>query len=139
MNIMFFLTPKRDVAYIFDDNSLRQVLEKMEHNSYQAIPMIKRTGEYVGTLTEGDLLWYIKNNSDLSVLDAENVPITAVPRRSDNSPVFATTNINDLYTKALTQNFVPVVDSRGIFVGIVTRRDIMKYFFSKLNECQQEK
>lgn len=30
MNILFFLTPKKEIAYIYDDDSLRQALEKME-------------------------------------------------------------------------------------------------------------
>ena len=34
MNILFFLTPKSDVAYVEEDDSLRQVLEKMEHHGY---------------------------------------------------------------------------------------------------------
>ena len=38
MNIMFFLTPKSNVAYIYDDYSLRQALEKMEYHRYSAIP-----------------------------------------------------------------------------------------------------
>ena len=65
MNIMFFLTPKSNVAYIYDDYSLRQALEKMEYHQYSAIPMIDRRGHYVGTLTEGDLLWYIKGRATL--------------------------------------------------------------------------
>ena len=32
----------------------------MEHHKYSAIPIISRTGRYIGTLTEGDLLWGIK-------------------------------------------------------------------------------
>lgn len=129
MNVMFFLTPKQDVAYIYDDNTVKQVLDKMERSGYSAIPMIKRTGEYMGTINEGDLLWYIKNNFDLNTALAGASPITDVPRRSDNTPVFAYNDIDDLYVKALSQNFVPVVDGRGIFVGIVTRRAIFKYFY----------
>jgi CBS domain-containing protein len=57
MNIIFLLTPKTDVAYVYDKDTLRQVLEKMAHHRYTAIPIINQEGEYVGTLTEGDLLW----------------------------------------------------------------------------------
>ena len=32
MNILFFLTPKSDVAYISEDDTLRQALEKMEQD-----------------------------------------------------------------------------------------------------------
>ena len=75
MNLAFLLTPKADVAYIYDDFTLRQVLEKMEHHGYTAIPIINREGEYVGTLTEGDLLWYIKNEHLLNLYDAEQEPV----------------------------------------------------------------
>ena len=60
MNILFFLTPKSEVAYIYAEESLRQALEKMEFHKYSAVPILTRQGRYVGTLTEGDLLWYIK-------------------------------------------------------------------------------
>ena len=60
MNILFFLTPKSDVAYIYDNYSLRQVLEKMEYHKYSCIPVIGVDGKYVGTITEGDLLWGLK-------------------------------------------------------------------------------
>ena len=50
-----FLTPKSDVAYIYDNYSLRQVLEKMEYHKYSCIPVIGVDGKYVGTITEGDL------------------------------------------------------------------------------------
>lgn len=79
MNILFFLTPKEEVAFIYDDFTLRQVLEKMEYHRYSAIPVIKRSGEYVGTLTEGDLLWGIKNKYSLDLKKAENIPISDMP------------------------------------------------------------
>ena len=131
MNILFFLTPKSDVAYIHDDESLRQALEKMEHHKYAAVPVVSRQGRYVGTLTEGDLLWYIKNQLDLSLQDAERISVMAVPRRSDNYPVNADCRMEDLMDKALNQNFVPVLDDEQSFIGIVTRKDIMKYFMKQ--------
>ena len=128
MNVLRFLTPKSNVAYIYDDFSLRQTLEKMEFHRYSAIPIINRAGEYVGTLTEGDLLWAIKNQYSLNLKEAENVPIMQVPRRMDNEPVTADTSMEELISVALNQNFVPVIDDRGVFIGIVTRKEIMRYF-----------
>ena len=75
MNILFFLTPKSEVAYLYDDQTLRQALEIMEHHRYTAIPMISRLGKYIGTITEGDMLWGIKNEYDLSLKEAEHVPV----------------------------------------------------------------
>ena len=56
-NILFFLTPKAMCAYLYDDYTLRQALEKMESAGFAALPILNRQGEYRGTLTEGDLLW----------------------------------------------------------------------------------
>ena len=136
MNILFFLTPKSEVAYIHDDESLRQVLEKMEYHKYSAVPIISRQGTYVGTVTEGDLLWYIKNQLDLNLQEARKILITNVPRRSDNTPVSIDSNMEDLLDKAMKQNFVPVLDDKKSFIGIVTRKDIMKYFADKMKKTE---
>ena len=109
MNILFFLTPKSEVAYISEEDTLRQALEKMEYHKYSAIPIISRTGRYIGTLTEGDLLWGIKNQYHLDLKGAEKIPITAIKRRLDNRPVKADADMEDLIGKALNQNFVPVL------------------------------
>lgn len=136
MNILFFLTPKSEVAYIHDDESLRQVLEKMEYHKYSAVPIISRQGTYVGTITEGDLLWYIKNQLDLNLQEARRILITNVPRRSDNTSVSIDSNMEDLLDKAMKQNFVPVLDDKRSFIGIVTRKDIMKYFADKMKKAE---
>ena len=136
MNILFFLTPKSEVAYIHDDESLRQVLEKMEYHKYSAVPIISRQGTYVGTITEGDLLWYIKNQLDLNLQEARRILITNVPRRSNNTPVSIDSNMEDLLDKAMKQNFVPVLDDKKSFIGIVTRKDIMKYFADKMKKAE---
>ena len=136
MNILFFLTPKSEVAYIYEDESLRQALEKMEYHKYSAVPVINRYGKYVGTITEGDMLWGIKNKLHLSLKEAEHVAVTVIDRRSDNRPVYASSNMEDLIDKALNQNFVPVVDDQKNFIGIITRKDIIWYFYNKSQEGQ---
>jgi CBS domain-containing protein len=131
------LTPKNEVAYIYEDESLRQALEKMEYHKYSAVPVINRRGRYVGTITEGDMLWGIKNKFNLSLKEAEHVTAAAIDRRSDNRPVYADSNMEDLIDKALNQNFVPVVDDQKNFIGIITRRDIIHYFYKKSQEGNQ--
>lgn len=138
MNILFFLTPKSDVAYIYDDENLRQVLEKMEYHKYAAVPILSRQGRYVGTMTEGDLLWYIKNHMDLNLLDAKKVHISDIPRRLDNRPVRVGCRMEDLLETAMQQNFVPVLDDNQSFIGIVTRKDIIKYFCADRGEAVKE-
>lgn len=137
MNILFFLTPKNEVAYIYEDDSLRQALEKMEYHKYSAIPVINKTGKYVGTITEGDMLWGIKNKFNLSLKESESVTVSEIDRRSDNRPVYADSDMEGLIDKALNQNFVPVVDDQKNFIGIITRKDIIRYFYEKSQDVQK--
>ncbi|MCI8660434.1 MAG: CBS domain-containing protein [Lachnospiraceae bacterium] len=131
MNILFFITPKSEVACVYEDDSLRQALERMEYHQYASVPMLRRDGKYVGTLTEGDLLWGIKNQYNLNLREAESMPVTTISRRMDYLPVNGKSDMEGLVDKALNQNFVPVVDDRGYFIGIITRKDIIRYFYEK--------
>ena len=126
-NILFFLTPKAMCHYLHDDFTIRQALEKMESVGYAALPILNRQGEYCGSLTEGDLLWALKNMCHMDMRQAENRRIMDINRRKDNIPVRVTTSMQDLVERATYQNFVPVVDDKDTFIGIVTRRGIIKY------------
>lgn len=132
MNILFFLTPKSEVAYIYEDYTMRQALEKMEYHKYSAIPIIDKEGKYVGTITEGDLLWTLKNDFYLDLKSVEDVPIMNIKRRMDNAPVSVNANIEDLISKSMNQNFVPVIDDQKTFIGIIKRRDIIEYCYEKI-------
>ena len=132
MNILLFLTPKNDVAYLYDDFTMRQALEKMEHHRYSAIPVIGRDGSYSGIITEGDLLWATKKLCCMDFRDTEEHSIMEIAHRRDNLPVSVSTDMQDLLVKATDQNFVPVVDDKGDFIGIVTRRAIMRYFLEQM-------
>ena len=126
-NILFSLTPKALCVYLYDDYTLRQALEKMEVAGYGALPILSRTGEYRGTLTEGDVLWAMKNMCHLNLREAERVRIMDISHRRDNVAVPVSTTMHDLVEKAKTQNFVPVVDDKNTFIGIITRSSIIKY------------
>ncbi len=88
-------------------------------------------GEYRGTISEGDLLWALKNMCYMDMRQAEARRIMEIDRRKDYIPVRVTTSMYDLVERATYQNFVPVVDDKDTFIGIVTRRGIIQY-------CQQQ-
>ena len=131
-NILFFMTPKALCQYLYDDFTIRQALEKMEAVGYAALPILNKRGEYRGTLTEGDLLWALKNLCYMDMRQAEARRIMELERRKDNVPVRVTTDMHDLVERASTQNFVPVVDDKDAFIGIVTRSAIIKYCYQQL-------
>jgi len=130
LNIAFFLTPKNMVAYLYDDYTLEQCLRKMRNLGYSAIPVITREGQFAGTVSEGDLLWYLVEDGVQKTYDVEKpeVRIRDIVCRNTNPPVRITAAVEELLDRAMNQNFVPVVDDNGSFVGIITRRDIIKYF-----------
>lgn len=138
-NILFFLKPKSEIAYIKVEDTLRQAIQKMEFHKYSAIPMLNKEGKYIGTITEGDLLWGIKNKYNLSLKEAEYIPITEIDRKLDYLAVRADANMEDLMLRAMNQNFVPVIDDQENFIGIVTRKDIIGYCYDKLNDQTAKK
>ena len=131
MNILFYLVRKSEVMYLFDDYSVRRALEKMEYHKYSAVPIITRDGRYFGTLTEGDILWELKKRQTMNIQDAENIQLRHMQRKRDNQPVNVNCNIEDLVMTSMNQNFVPVIDDKNIFIGIVTRRAIIQYCYEK--------
>ena len=138
MNILFLLTPKAKCAYLRAEDTVRQALEKMESSGYAALPILAKDGSYKGTLTEGDLLWAIKNLEIITLRDMEDHGIMEISHRRDNTPVRVDTKVEDILSMALEQNFVPVVDDRNTFIGIITRKAIMQYFMDRYMTPQTE-
>lgn len=131
-NILFFLTPKAMCAFLYDDYTVRQALEKMETAGYAALPILNRRGEYRGTLTEGDVLWAMKNMCNMDLRIAESRRIMEISRRKDNVPVRVTASMQNLVERAIAQNFVPVVDDKDTFIGLVTRKAIVSYCMNEI-------
>lgn len=128
MNVLMLLKPKDTVKYIYENNTLRQGLEKMRAHSYTAIPVISEDGKYVGTVSEGDFLYYIIDARKNSIKEQEQKHISDILRKRFNPAVQVNVTMDELLDRALNQNFVPVTDDSGVFIGIVTRQDIMKQF-----------
>lgn len=132
MNIAFFLTPKSDLVYEKINSTMRQAVERMEYHRFTSIPLIDDLGRYVGTLTEGDLLWKIKNTNGLDFKNTEKIKLSEIELRVRHKCVSINADMEDLLSLAIHQNFVPVEDDNGIFIGIIKRGDIINYFFNRV-------
>jgi CBS domain-containing protein len=140
MNIAYFLLPKNRVAYLHDDHTFRQGLEKMRHHGYTAIPVITRDGHYLGTVSEGDFLWKLldgdmANPQMLAINAIENLHVEDILRPDQYPPVRITVSMEELINSAMKQNFIPVVDDLGSFIGIITRQDIIRFF---AQQCEKK-
>ncbi len=135
MNVAFFLVPKSRVAYLTEGSSFRQGMEKLRRHGYTAIPVISRQGKYLGSINEGDFLWNIMTMGSMDPRDLEQARIDDII--SDRTPpVRVTATVEDLQDRLLDQNFVPVVDDRDMFMGIVTRRAVLAYLIDRGEEAE---
>ena len=130
-NVAYILKPKQDVAYIFDHITVRQALERMRHKGYTEVPVLHSDGRYVGTVSEGDFLWFILDSGlegdSLSQL-LRSTPVSSLLHRRRNPPARITAPMEELLAQSVTQNFIPILDDRDMFIGIVVRGDIIKYY-----------
>ena len=128
MNAAFFLIPKSQVATLEDDDTFRQGLEKMRYHGYTAIPVLTKRGKYVGTLSEGDLLWNLVDIGGASMEECEDLHSADILKPDRNPPVKITAKADELLEGLMTHNFLPVTDDNGAFIGIVTRNRMLDYY-----------
>lgn len=134
MNIMRFVIPKSLVEFVTSDQTLRQAIEKMRYHRYAAIPVINKEGLYVGTLRNDDILRVMLERGSLDAKETERIPLSSVVDEGYCEPVYHTASMAELIEMVKEHNFVPVVDDRGCFIGIILRRDILNYLLNFYNE-----
>lgn len=134
MNVAFFLTPKSQVSCLENDDTFRQGLEKMRYHGYTAIPVLDKQGKYVGTVSEGDLLWNLIDIGGASIEECEDLLIADILKPERNPPIAITARAEEIIDRLMAQNFLPVTDDSGAFIGIVTRQKMLRYFKEKQNK-----
>lgn len=135
MNIASFILPKAEVSYLRDNMTLRQGLERLRRSGFTAVPVIDVEDRYVGVVSEGDFLWDILDHNeqleDVTMKRVEQMTLRDIIQNGKVKPVCIDTNMEQLLGQAQVQNFVPVIDDRSVFIGIVTRGEIIKYIVKK--------
>ena len=112
-------------------------MEKMEYHRYQSLPIINDDGKYVGVVTEGDLLWAFKNSPGFSFMDAEKMMLSDIPHHFHYETVAIDQPMDSLIGASYRQSFVPVVDDNEIFIGLIKRSDIIRYFYRRYQQANQ--
>ena len=138
MNILKLLKPKAVIDYVYEDFTVRQAIEKMRNHGFTAVPVVAREGGYVKTLAEGDILWFMLDNDIKDIKELEKYSVSNIPKRVKSKAVYIYSTIEDLLLISMNQNFVPVIDDRDMFIGIVTRSDILKYCDEKIKSMSDE-
>lgn len=131
MNLLQYLTPKSQTSYINANCTVRQAVEKMDFHKFSILPLIDDDGRYVSSISEGDLLRYIKNEHNFNVRNAESAKVTDVERYRPYKACPMTAETKEVFELLLEQNFVPIVDGRGMFCGIVKRKSILEQIYNE--------
>ena len=127
MNIAKFLTPKANAIYLLESQTVRQGLEKFKHHGYTAVPVLTEGGEFYGCVSEGDFLRHLLQTGTVDLKVHEQYRIREIMRQDFCPPLTIVASLEDVLEQIQKQNFVPIVDDRNCFCGIVTRRDVLKY------------
>ncbi len=134
MNVLMLLKPKKEVAYIYENNTVRQGLTKLRSQGYSAIPVLSEDGRYVGSVSEGDFLWYQIDHEIFGEKDREKHYVKEILRKDFSPPARINITMDELLDRVMHQNFVCIIDDLDSFIGIVTRKDVIKYFTDKLKD-----
>ena len=129
-----FYYPRRKYRFLTTSASMKEALERLEACHYTAIPIIDEDGKYVGTLSEGDLLWKLKCTPGLTFVNMDEISVTSIRKRIYNECVAIDAHMEDMLALAADQNFVPVVDSQRVFLGIIRRKDIIEYYTRNITD-----
>ncbi len=128
MNVALLLTPISLVDTIAAKAFVADAFVDFTAHGYTAVPLVDHKGRYVGTLTEGDLLRLLQADPDAKL---GKLRVDEVPLRVENKAVDVLATLPEVLERANEQNFVPVVDSRGVLMGIVTRRTVLDHLRAK--------
>ena len=133
MNLALFITPKTAVAWMPASLTVRDAIDRMQEHGFSAVPVLDDDGVYLGTLTEGDLLRAVMRTGGFSIAapdgGLDELVVEDVELRHDNRAVLVVADISAVVEVAVDQNFVPVIDSRGVLMGIVTRKAILEHLW----------
>ena len=122
MNALNFLKHKSEVVFIYEDYSVKRAMDEFQVSGYTALPILSRDGRYVGSITEGDFLRFLLHYDLIDMSETEQIEVRDLPRRMDNRPIMVDAHMEDL-----------MVDGRGVFMGIITRKKVLSYFNQRLN------
>ncbi|MBP1547955.1 MAG: CBS domain-containing protein [Oscillospiraceae bacterium] len=135
MNTAMLLKPKVMVAYIYGDLLAGEGLKEFIEHGYTAVPVIDREGMYLGVVSERDFLYRVLETGCVDSINTDDLTVADLASCSRFESVTIDADIETLFNRIIEQNFVPVVDSRGMFSGIVTRRDMMMRMDCKLRQA----
>lgn len=127
MNVFQLLTPKSETMYLEEESTIAAAMDQIRNSTFTAVPVIREDGTYAGTVSEGDFLWAFLDGKDEDSA-GHSALLSSLLQPGRNPAVKIDVDLNHIFSEAMNQNFVPVVDDRNMFIGIITRKTVIRYF-----------
>lgn len=122
MNIFSILVPKQMLTYLNCQDDLDKALEFFVGSGYTAVPVVDDEGKFMGVVSEGD---FLRNVIEYGVEKLAEYKVKDILRDNSNAFILNTAGKEKIMEMILDKNFIPVVDDRHCFIGIITRRSII--------------
>ncbi|CAM4129456.1 hypothetical protein AT575_06610 [Streptococcus penaeicida] len=131
-HLVNYLIPADDLAIFIDTHNSDHVMLLLVNNGFSRVPVLTKDRQYRGTISISDILNYqVKNQltdwelNQTDIGEMVNTKIEAIPM---------TSSLTHIMHKLVDYPFLPVVNEKNLFVGIITRKSILKALNSLLHD-----
>lgn len=133
MNIINLLSIKSDIVYLKSNTCIPKAMAKLRESGYSAVPVVNEDGTYAGIVSEGDFLWSKIDGTDVTE-EGHPKKLQTLLKNKRAAAETINSDFRSVLMRAVDQNFVPIVDDRNMFIGIVTRKSVINYMIKKFME-----
>lgn len=120
-----FIVTADNVATVRTENNLLHALTILSTLGYSSIPVLDMEGKLKGQVTLADIISGIKA---IPTYDWESLQTRTVSEVMNASPgyVYNDSELEDVLNQLVSHNYVAVIDKTGCFMGIVTRKMLLR-------------
>ena len=131
-----FLTPAKNLAVIVDSHNIDHAKLLLSHMTYSRVPVVTEDNHFFGTIGLTEIIKYQLEND---LMDYELDTDIALIAKTDVATVPADYSLAEVMRLLIDQSFVPVLGPDREFLGIITRKSILKAINALLHHFYQYK
>ncbi len=126
------VTNKKKITYVYGDSTLEEAIKAFAKSSYSMIPVLERVSDrYLYSITATDVLNWMAAGHSLE--EAEKTPLSALSLTRLIASCQENAEVSSIADLVANQNYVPLVDEKGVFVGLVTRKSLIFRLLGELD------
>lgn len=123
-----FLIPASRIAFVNEDNPLYHAFLILTKVKYAKIPVLDNQQRVVGLLSLAMITDKMLKTDKISLAPLNELKVKDVMQTDFQKINFIETTLEKQLHLLINNAFLPVVDDRGVFQGLLTRREWIKAF-----------